>query len=606
MPILFDRKVLFIVATIIIGIIYGQTYSFDYVLDDKIVFTENSYVQKGISGIADLLTSESFEGYFGSQQNLLPGARYRPLSLVTYAIEHQFLRTNSKWSHLINAILYLCCIMLIFNTLRYCFGPIIQNKIVMFSAIGSFIFMIHPIHVEAIANVKGRDEILILMFSLWALFYSFKYVDTSKIKYIFLSATAFFMALLSKENALTFLAVIPMSLLLLRSLDLKKWLVVSTFLIVPTLLYMGMRYNAVGYILGMTQATDIMNNPFIGMSLDNKYATIAHTLLLYLKLSIFPHPLTHDYYPYHIPIMTWSNIASIVSVIIHFGMGFLAIFTWKKQRVLAWSIFFYLLTLSIVSNLFLGVGTFMNERFLFVSSLGSSVFMAYCLMQMIAHKNRNVVYSGYFLILLLSVFYIGKSIQRVPDWENGFTLNSSAVKVSKNSARANLFMGTSYFTRYQKEQKLAEKQANLRQAEYYISRSFEILPTYHNAARMKAGVAAEKYKNDNNLPSLLSSFYEIGKRAPETSFLHEYLKYLNGIPSHVPEMVGFYKKLGYEELYKNQNRKEWAARFLLYASKINENDKGTYLALSEVYKSLNRPQETMYYLQKAQNAPDQE
>ncbi|MDG2451189.1 MAG: hypothetical protein P8M34_16200 [Saprospiraceae bacterium] len=592
-------------AFIVVVIIYGRTYSFEYVLDDKIVFTENSQVQKGWNGIGEILTTESFSGYFGSQQDILPGARYRPLSLVTFAIENALWGTDSKWSHLINVLLYFFCVLTLYRSILLLLNDNASVNKVWIAGLSAFIFLILPVHIEAVANVKGRDEIMVLGFSLLALIYILKYVRLSKPKYSVASSLLFFLALLSKENALTFLAVIPLSVFLFTKISLKEWGVVIASLALPTIIYFTMRYNAVGYILGNAAPTNIMNNPFVNMNGSEKSATISHTLLMYLKLSIFPYPLTHDYYPYHIPIMKWNQITPVLSAALHIVMFVVAILSRKKWRIITWSVLTYLLTMTIVSNAFVGVGTFMNERFLFVSSIASSVLVAYGLLSVYKRDNRKLRYLGVILFAFITIGYVSIGLQRVPDWENGFTLNASAVKVSKNSARANLFMGTTYFDQYQSSRESAQKQENLNQANHFISKSFEILPQYQNASKMKAGVAAELFKYDNDLNSLLNTFFNVARVTPGTGFLHEYLRYLNDTPSYSSELINFYYRIGHDEMFMAQKRNEWAARFLLYASKLDENDQKTNLALSKVYNALNRPQETQYYLQKAQNVSNQ-
>src|SRR5678816_2407002 len=104
-----------------------------------------------------------------------------------------------------------------------------------------------------------------------------------------------------------------------------------------------------------------MNNPFYGMSFGEKMATVFYTLLLYLKLLVYPHPLTHDYYPYHIHMMHWTDWAPILSLLLHSVFIVVMVKGWKKKTTWSYSIAFYLVTLSIVSNLVISVGTFMNE-----------------------------------------------------------------------------------------------------------------------------------------------------------------------------------------------------------------------------------------------------
>jgi hypothetical protein len=56
--------------------LYWMTLSYGYVLDDQIVITDNNYTKQGFKGIGKILSTESFEGYFGEQKDLVAGARY--------------------------------------------------------------------------------------------------------------------------------------------------------------------------------------------------------------------------------------------------------------------------------------------------------------------------------------------------------------------------------------------------------------------------------------------------------------------------------------------------------------------------------------------------
>ena len=76
-----------------------------YVLDDGLVLNQNAFVKKGISGIPDIFSHDSFYGSVGNSANL-NGGRYRPLALVTYAIECQLYGLKPEYSRAINVLLY--------------------------------------------------------------------------------------------------------------------------------------------------------------------------------------------------------------------------------------------------------------------------------------------------------------------------------------------------------------------------------------------------------------------------------------------------------------------------------------------------------------------
>ena len=80
----------YIFLIILTFILYGNTLFNDYTLDDTLVITENEYTISGFQGIDDLFSEEAFNGFFDQKdKNLVSGGRYRPLSMVSFAIEWQ-------------------------------------------------------------------------------------------------------------------------------------------------------------------------------------------------------------------------------------------------------------------------------------------------------------------------------------------------------------------------------------------------------------------------------------------------------------------------------------------------------------------------------------
>ena len=86
--------------------LYWICLPYGYVLDDAIVITDNQFTKKGVAGIWDILSTESFSGYFGGQQDLVAGARYRPLSIISFAIEQTVFGDNPYIRHFIKMLLY--------------------------------------------------------------------------------------------------------------------------------------------------------------------------------------------------------------------------------------------------------------------------------------------------------------------------------------------------------------------------------------------------------------------------------------------------------------------------------------------------------------------
>jgi tetratricopeptide (TPR) repeat protein len=608
---------------ILIGLsmlLYFKSLDFGYVLDDKLVYTENDFVTAGSGGLKKILLTESFTGYFGEEKNLVQGSRYRPLSLISYNLENQvfgtkgtqknldpnpdkkstaltqgldYIAPNATASHAINILLYALCGWLILLTMRRLINRKSNDKEKWFWGLAfltAVIYIVHPLHVEAVANVKGRDEILSLLLSMATFLSALKYVDTHKTGWLLSAALLFFLGLLAKENTLTFLAIIPFGLMLFRKGIGQKNLLVFGVLLTATILYLVLRFQVIGFLIDEAPSTDIMNNSFAGMTGVEKYGTIFYTLLYYLKLNIIPYPLTHDYYPYHIPISTFGDWQVLLSIFLHIGLLGLMFYSWKKNKLITFAIGYYFAAMSIVSNIVISLGTFMNERFAFAASLATCLLLAKGILYL---KDKNHKLLATILTGLILVAYSLITLNRVPVWESELALNSAAIKVSKNSARSNSFMATALFNEYKTTQDNATKLSLLQRAEPYAEKAIEIHPTYYNGNLMKVGIAAELHKMNRQLDPLLNTFLEAGTIRPDIGFLKQYLEYINDREDK-NKMLGFYADLA-NGLINQHQRYDWAISYLQMAMQIDPNDPEIRRLIRKAYIGLGRPQEAENY-----------
>lgn len=594
-----------LIYLILVGLLYGQSIGYSYTLDDKIVIVDNDYVKEGFSGIGKIFSTESFQGYFGEQKNLVAGSRYRPLSIVTFAIEHQFFGQNPVMGHLVNLILYFLTGVLILWVLDLLF-PLKPEKKWFWNIpfICGLLFLAHPVHSEVVANIKGRDEILTFMGALAAMGASVLFIQSGKNKWLILAAIFYGLGLLAKENAITFLAVIPMAVWFFCKPKSRQFWILCITLLSVTIAYLILRYQVIGFLLDSGQpVTSLINDPFLEMNSIQRSATIMYTLGLYVKLLIFPHPLTHDYYPYHIPIMEWTNIGTLISLFFYVLLAVILFKTWRQKSITAFSIVFFLTTLSIVSNVVFSVGTFMNERFIYVSSLGFTLWLAHFL---VANKNMQsgpVVKGVYILPLsILLIFmggYIWKTLDRVPAWKNDRTLNEAAIQVSGNSARANVFMATQYFNQYKQETDRDIQLQLLDQAAPLIEKSLQIYPRYNDAFTMKLGVATEYFRHKREIKPLMQSFTEIAEEVPGHPFMFEYLQYLSSTGQYRQELEEFFYYIGYTHYVGKLKKPDTGILIMEKGIEMVPDSRRIYTALAEAYHSLGALDKATFYQQKA-------
>ncbi|MDY0143268.1 MAG: tetratricopeptide repeat protein [Bacteroidales bacterium] len=670
-------------------ILYGNTIGNDYALDDAIVITGNQFTQKGIKGIPDIFKYDTFTGFWLSsypgqtasqiqeEKKLVAGGRYRPLSLSTFALEVEIFgkkikdangqivyRGNPTISHFINILLYFLTTCLLYIILLRLIPPKNDGKwYFSFAFIASILFLAHPIHTEAVANIKGRDEIMTLLGSLAALWFTIKYLDTKKIYFVILSSISLLLGLLSKENAITFLAIIPLSVYYFTNHKLSSNIKASIPLLIAAGIFLLIRANVLGFDGGEKQISqEIMNNPFLGASFAEKMATIFFTLGMYIKLLIFPHPLTYDYYPYQIEIIGWDNPGAYLTLVFYLSIGIYAVYGMiKKRDVFSYGIWFYLLPLSVVSNIFFPVGTFMNERFVFISSIGFCLILGWLIYNYIPKlfkDNSSAKYFTSFVMIIVLSLYSIKTISRNKAWENDLTLFTTDVQTSSNSAKSNCSAGGKLIEEAQKPENKSNTVVHnqmCKQAIGYLEHAIEIYPNYVDALNLLGNAHYEHnfaiakslhyyakvlkmrpfhniaYKNSRivmqNTFSLLTNNYssstpeeilkscdEIILAKPEFGEAYHlkgtlYGKYLNMIDSafvylqkaqemNFDKSSGFYKDLGVA--YGMKGLYNESLRYFHKAIELDPNDAQSYFNLGITYQQLEDVENANLYLQKSE------
>jgi Tfp pilus assembly protein PilF len=470
----FTPRIYSLLLFIITCLLYGNTVFNEYVLDDGLVITDNKLTQSGIKGIPDILTKDTFYGALGPSVELA-GGRFRPLSVVTFALEQEIFRGNPHISHAINVILFACTVILLFSLLKnFIFKE--RAELALFAALT---FAIHPIHTEVVANIKSRDEILSLVFLLLTLMLMFRYfAGERKIIYLIASVVFYFLALFSKENGIVFLAIIPLSLYFFSQAKTKELVIVTIPFTIIVAAYLIIRFSVTGGREG--GVTEILNAPYLYATFQQKYATILLVLGKYLSLLIFPHPLTYDYSYNQIPYVDLTNPLVWCSLIIHLGLIAIAILGWKRKSIFSFSILLYFITISIVSNIVVDIGAPMGERLLYQPSLGFCIIVVAGLGRLHERvkpstRTRNITVAILVVVMILAVY---KTVARNADWKNNETLLLKDLEVSPNSASANRRAAMALIKLSEQDTTRSVKEVYLRRAIAVLEKAINIHPTY--------------------------------------------------------------------------------------------------------------------------------
>lgn len=509
------KNQLLITVLLAIGF-YGNTIFNEYALDDIVSITGNKFTQKGFAGISTLFSKDSFYGYFGDSSGL-SGGRWRPLALVTFAIEYQFFGLNAQLSHLNNVLIYaLTGVILLLFLRKFVF---FQQPVL--ALLTTILFIIHPIHTEVVANIKSRDELLSFLFLILTLHFALSYLNHGKKKAHLLSGCLFYtLALLSKENGLTFIAIIPLTFYFFSTETIKKCLLDSLPFIAVACVYMLIRTSIVGFNYHRIQ--DVNISPLSDATTVQWWATVFLALGKYIQLLFFPHPLSADYSYNQIPYVDFTSIYVWFFLLAQIALLVIAFIYLKEKKLLSYGILFYFLSIFIVSNIVIDVGAILGERFVYQASLGFCICLVLVL-DLIYKKMGNIrKYTAITFLCIIILVSAGKTISRNNEWKNDQTLFLKDVQTCPNSVRTNIAAGTALIINAQKEPDSLKKIDLLNQSIVYLEKALMISPRAADPV-LNMGVA---YFNMGNY-EMAANMWKLAKEKGRIAEVQQYEKSLS-------------------------------------------------------------------------------
>lgn len=576
--------------------LYLNTLQHQWAFDDFLVIQGNEFTQKGAAGIKDLVSQDFFNGVYGKEGGMeLSGGRYRPLSLVMFALERQFFGDTPLPGHALNILFYGLTAIMLFRVLCQWFG---ETNAVPY--IASLLFIAHPIHTEVVANIKSRDEImafLLLLVCLWALW---KSLDERTGFWTGISVGSYFLALLAKESAFMYVPIFPFLLMIFgKQASFREAAIKSAPLWITAIGYYALRTAIVGSVSTVELNKDIMENPFVNSGFAERFGTISVILLKYLGLMVWPWPLSCDYSFAQIPFRTFSDPLAILGALLHLGaLGYAAVKIWKGDLI-ALCIIMYFLPLFPTTNIVFNIGAPMGERFLYLPSFGLCILAAWGLAKLLKAEEWDVFKKSFLGLGALGVVvlaFAALTIKRNPDWYENMTLFEKDVQTSANSAKMQFYYGNALVVKYMAQPEKLKDKTLLAKAEVHLKKSFEINPKFHHAAyelgncydQAENGAEAKKWleKTIALAPTHIKSHLMLGK---------VYGRYLNDADNSIKYLeryVNEYKQensLGYQFLgtaYAIKGRLNEAETMLLKSIKMTPDNAESHQNLAVVYQQM--------------------
>lgn len=472
---------------VMVLLVYGKTINYSFVLDDDLLIRNHPGVQSGLSSIPAAFTHGSLEHFVG------PGSRiYRPALISAFTIEHALFGKNAAGFHFISLLLYVLVSMSLYRLIVLLFPRMHP----LYAFIIAALYVVHPVHSEVVANVKSQDELLAALGCLLSLRFAVGFMDGNGLdrKSLVFSLLAFTLALFSKESAVAFVAIFPLTFYVVRGQGLLKSLKYSSPFVILSLLYLGARHLAISD-MPKGDAVTVMDNILFGAgTLAEHTATRASILFYYIKLLLWPHPLSWDYSYCQIPLASWSEVVPWLSLASFGSLVFIAFYFIRKQPVVSWGILFYLILIIPTSNLIVINLTTFGERFLFLSSAGVCVALAPLLSRMAGGTLESIPSSGRgrLLGISVSVLLIASvvTVNRCSDWKDNFTLFESGARNAPNSSRVQAGLASEYMNLAEKSSVQQTRSGYIQKSIQGFQRALEIYPENANAAYKLALILA--------------------------------------------------------------------------------------------------------------------
>jgi len=484
-------------------VLYANTLKNSYNFDDNFVVLNNPTVEKGISGIPEIFTSH----YWTQKENTFG---YRPIVRATYAIEMSLWGKSAPMSHLVNILLYCLCIIVSYKLIRKIF-PIVPLWLLFLAFL---LFVTHPTHTEVINSLKNREDLLVFLLGFLSIYVILKFSESKKWYWLPLGLFLFFVTCLTKENGVTFAAIIPVAWfftlppekITFNFLKKHQKIIFSCLLII---LVGIIAIKIPKWILTAEQKTPFyFENPLhLIPTLSIHIATGFYTLIYYLKMLIFPFPLLF-YYGYNVvEIHSFSSPIVWLSILLYLLLLYYSFKQIRKNPLFSFGFLLSLISISVYSNIVFPVNGIVAERFLFIASLGfflalfaivQSLFLSFPVQSIKYNKRKNIII---WITVMVSIIFSIQTIYRNTQWKDLKTLLNSDIESLNNSVKAQ----TSYASFLLNELKdtaakgYAANPVDLEKALDHYRRSLEIYP--------------DMYKSMNNIGFIYLTFYNNPKQA---------------------------------------------------------------------------------------------
>ncbi|MBU1147116.1 MAG: tetratricopeptide repeat protein, partial [Candidatus Omnitrophica bacterium] len=371
---------------------------------------------------------------------------YRPVQIFTYMIDYSLWKLNVRGYHFTSILLHILAALTIYWLINILF------KDNLLSLCTSILFVVHPIHTEAVTYISGRSDSLATIFMLVCIIFYIKYLRRAGNKVYIFMIISYTLALLSKENSL----ILP-ALILLYTFAFKEKLKVKGFLPIVSIafIFVLLRSTVLESLSFQTSYTTTLFQRIPGF-----FVAITN----YIRLMFLPFNLHMEYGN---KLFNLSNPKAMAGLLILVSLLIYA-FRKKKANVLIFfSIFWFFIALLSVSNLY-PINAYMAEHWMYLPSIGFFLILSKGLNYIYRTKNLRIFAVG--LMIGLLAFYSYLTLRQNNYWKEPIAFYERILKYAPDSCKIYNNLGVAYMNLGNKKEAISS-----------YKKAIEIDPDYSEA-----------------------------------------------------------------------------------------------------------------------------
>ena len=424
----------FLAAVCIAAYANGLTGTFTY--DDKAIVRDNPRIRLP-SRVPEIFSTS----YFGSPRG--SGTAYRPVLLLSYAVQWWIHGKNAFAFHSVNLLLHIAATLLL--------GSLLLRAGVSeaVSRLAALFFAVLPVHVEAVTSLVGRGETLAAVFVLGYLLLALE--PRSGLRRVLRFAAAlllYALGILTKESA----AVAPGLLFLLLAYRapegggpvsrfvaaLRKGAIfyaASAAVLLGTLFLRSWVLG--GFLRAPGWSVFEVENPLEPLSTARRIANASAILLRYAGRTLFPLHLSADESAWSIRMLSPLSFVAIAAVVLLAAAAILAILRLPSRApagAAALGVLFFGVAFLPAANLLYPIGTIFGERTAYLPSVGLCLVLASACAGT-ASSPRELSRRARGAAAAVAILFAGRTAMRNAVWWSDFSLFSNSIRTAPASAK---------------------------------------------------------------------------------------------------------------------------------------------------------------------------